>query len=60
MGHALNNTIQVLIRYKRMKGFSALWVPGTDHGGIATQNIVEKIIKKEGLTRQDLGAEKTF
>src|SRR5438067_1917621 len=43
MGHALNNTLQdILIRYKRMRGFSTLWVPGTDHGGIATQNIVEK------------------
>jgi len=59
MGHALNNTLQdILIRYRKMQGFSALWVPGTDHGGIATQNVVEKILKKEGLTRQDLGREK--
>src|SRR5262245_42397533 len=57
MGHALNNTLQdILIRYKRMRGFATLWVPGTDHGGIATQNVVEKILKKEeGKTRQDLG-----
>ncbi|MEI8175610.1 MAG: valine--tRNA ligase [Candidatus Omnitrophota bacterium] len=59
MGHALNNTIQdILIRYKRMRGFEALWMPGTDHAGIATQNVVEKKIAKEGLTRQDLGREK--
>ncbi|MBK6879923.1 MAG: valine--tRNA ligase [Elusimicrobia bacterium] len=56
MGHALNNTLQdVLVRRARMKGFKALWVPGTDHGGIATQNVVEKILKKEGKTRHDLG-----
>ncbi|MBN1871131.1 MAG: valine--tRNA ligase, partial [Candidatus Omnitrophica bacterium] len=59
MGHALNNTIQdILIRFKRMEGFEALWMPGTDHAGIATQNAVEKDIAKEGLTRQDLGREK--
>src|ERR1044071_9205658 len=58
MGHALNSTRQdALTRYYKMKGFAALWVPGTDHGGIATQNVVEKILKKEGLTRQDLGRE---
>jgi valyl-tRNA synthetase len=56
MGHALNNTLQdVLVRRARMKGFQALWIPGTDHGGIATQNVVEKILKKEGKTRHDLG-----
>ncbi|MDO8662621.1 MAG: valine--tRNA ligase [Candidatus Omnitrophota bacterium] len=56
MGHALNNTIQdILIRYQRMKGKEALWMPGTDHAGIATQNVVEKAIAKEGLKRQDLG-----
>ncbi len=56
MGHALNNTLQdVLIRRRRMKGDNALWIPGTDHGGIATQNVVEKILKKEGRTRHDLG-----
>ncbi|MDD5476965.1 MAG: valine--tRNA ligase [Candidatus Omnitrophica bacterium] len=59
MGHALNNSIQdILIRYKRMKGFEALWMPGTDHAGIATQNVVEKALAKEGLKRQDLGREK--
>ena len=59
MGHALNNTIQdILIRYHRMKGEESLWMPGTDHAGIATQNAVEKAIAKEGLKRQDLGREK--
>lgn len=59
MGHALNNTIQdILIRYQRMKGKETLWMPGTDHAGIATQNVVEKSIAKEGLKRQDLGREK--
>ncbi|MGD9015355.1 MAG: valine--tRNA ligase [Candidatus Omnitrophota bacterium] len=59
MGHALNNTIQdILIRYYRMKGKESLWMPGTDHAGIATQNVVEKAIAKEGLKRQDLGREK--
>lgn len=59
MGHALNNTIQdILIRYKKMKGFGALWMPGVDHAGIATQNVVEKSLAKEGLKRQDLGREK--
>ena len=59
MGHALNNTIQdILIRYKKMRGLEALWMPGTDHAGIATQNVVEKALAKEGLKRQDLGREK--
>ncbi len=59
MGHALNNTLQdILIRYKKMKGFETLWMPGTDHAGIATQNVVEKAIAKEGLKRQDLGRDK--
>ncbi len=59
MGHALNNTIQdVVVRYNRMKQKPTLWVPGTDHAGIATQNKVEKELKKEGLTRHDLGREK--
>ncbi|MCM8825091.1 MAG: class I tRNA ligase family protein, partial [Candidatus Omnitrophica bacterium] len=58
IGHALNNTIQdILIRWKRMSGFNALWVPGTDHAGIATQNVVEKELMKKGLTRKDLGRE---
>jgi len=51
MGHALNATIQdILIRQKRMKGFKTLWLPGTDHAGIATQNVVEKNLKKQGLS----------
>ena len=59
MGHALNNTIQdVMIRYHRMKQEPTLWLPGTDHAGIATQNVVEKELKKEGKTRHDLGREK--
>ena len=58
MGHALNNTIQdILIRFKRLQGANALWVPGTDHAGIATQNVVEKQLAKEGKRRQDLGRE---
>ena len=56
MGHALNNTLQdILVRYKRMNGFEALWMPGTDHAGIATQNVVEKQLAKEGKTRDSLG-----
>ncbi len=59
MGHALNNTLQdILIRWKRMQGFEALWVPGTDHAGIATQNVVEREIAKEGIKRHDLGRDK--
>jgi len=59
MGHALNAIIQdILIRQKRMEGYKALWIPGTDHAGIATQNVVEKELKKEGLTRHNLGKEK--
>jgi valyl-tRNA synthetase len=59
MGHALNATIQdILIRWQRMKGYKTLWLPGTDHAGIATQNVVEKELKKEGKTRFDLGREK--
>ena len=59
MGHALNNTIQdILIRYHRMRGYETLWVPGTDHAGIATQNVVERELAKEGKTRNDLGREK--
>lgn len=59
MGHALNNTIQdIAIRYHRMKQEPTLWMPGTDHAGIATQNKVEKELKKQGLTRHDLGREK--
>ena len=59
MGHAMDATLQdILTRYKRMKGFAALWVPGTDHAGIATQIKVEEALRKEGLTRYDLGREK--
>ena len=59
MGHALNNTLQdIIVRYKRMKGVRTLWVPGTDHAGIATQNVVEKALRKEGISRKDLGREK--
>jgi len=60
LGHALNATIQdILIRQKRMQGYKALWLPGTDHAGIAAQNVVEKeLLKKEGKTRFDLGREK--
>ena len=59
MGHALNNTIQdILIRYHRMLGDESLWMPGTDHAGIATQNVVERAIAKENLKRQDLGRDK--
>ncbi len=55
MGHALNNTLQdIMVRYKRMNGFETLWMPGTDHAGIATQNVVEKELAKEGKTRHDL------
>src|SRR5690606_20823741 len=58
LGHALNNTLQdILIRYHRMKGDNTLWVPGTDHAGIATQVRVEEELAKEGLTRHQLGRE---
>ncbi len=58
VGHGLNNTVQdVLTRWRRMAGDEALWLPGTDHAGIATQNVVEKILSKEGKTRFDVGRE---
>lgn len=58
IGHALDHTIQdCLIRWKRMNGFNALWLPGTDHAGIATQSVVEKNLVKNGQTRHDLGRE---
>ncbi len=58
MGHALNVTIQdILIRWRRMEGRNVLWIPGTDHAGIATQNVVERALRKEGKTRNDLGRE---
>ncbi len=59
MGHALNNTLQdILIRYYRMNDYNTLWMPGTDHAGIATQNVVEKQLALEGLKREDLGRDK--
>ena len=58
MGHALDNTLQdILIRFKRMKGFDTLWVPGTDHASIATEAKIVEALKKEGITKQDLGRE---
>ena len=58
MGHALNNTLQdILCRFKRMKGFEVLWLPGTDHAGIATQNVVERQLGQDGKTRHDMGRE---
>ena len=59
MGHALDETLQdILVRYHRMSGYETLWVPGTDHAGIATQNVVEKQLREQGLSRHDLGREK--
>ncbi len=59
MGHALDETLQdILVRYHRMSGYETLWMPGTDHAGIATQNVVEKKLRQEGKTRFDLGREK--
>jgi len=59
MGHALNNTLQdIVVRYKRMKGYNCTWIPGTDHAGIATQNVVERELAKQGISRHDLGREK--
>ncbi len=56
VGHALNNTLQdIVIRYARMKGYSACWIPGTDHAGIATQNVVERKLNEGGTTRFELG-----
>ena len=58
MGHGLNNAVQdTLIRFERMRGREVLWLPGTDHAGIATQNVVERLVAAEGLTRVDLGRE---
>ncbi len=58
MGHALNNTLQdIVIRYKRMDGYAACWFPGTDHAGIATQNVVEQELAKEGVSRHEIGRE---
>lgn len=59
MGHALNNTLQdILVRFKRMDGFNVLWMPGTDHAGIATQNVVERELAQKGGNRHSLGREK--
>ncbi|PKN67934.1 MAG: valine--tRNA ligase [Deltaproteobacteria bacterium HGW-Deltaproteobacteria-15] len=59
MGHALNNTLQdILCRYKRMKGYNVLWQPGTDHAGIATQNVVERDLASKGTNRHEVGREK--
>jgi len=59
MGHALNNTLQdILIRYKRMKGYKTLWQPGTDHAGIATQNVVERDLASKGQSRHQVGRER--
>ncbi|MCL2669165.1 MAG: valine--tRNA ligase [Syntrophaceae bacterium] len=59
MGHALNNVLQdIVVRYKRMQGYNALWMPGMDHAGIATQNVVEQELLKEGFSRHDLGRDK--
>ncbi|MGD0916153.1 MAG: valine--tRNA ligase [Thermodesulfobacteriota bacterium] len=59
IGHALNNTLQdILVRFKRAEGYNVLWMPGTDHAGIATQNVVEKQLLEEGLDRHSLGREK--
>lgn len=59
MGHALNNTLQdILCRYRRLRGDNVLWMPGTDHAGIATQNVVEKDLAAKGLSRHELGRDK--
>ena len=61
LGHALNNTIQdILMRKHRMDGFEAVWIPGADHAGIATQVVVEKQLVKEGTTRREMGREKFY
>jgi valyl-tRNA synthetase len=58
LGHGLDETLQdILVRWRRMQGYEALWVPGTDHAGIATQNVVERELAKQGISRQDLGRE---
>ncbi len=59
IGHALNNTLQdILVRLKRMEGYNVLWMPGTDHAGIATQNVVERQLMEEGLDRHSLGRDR--
>ncbi|PLX66384.1 MAG: valine--tRNA ligase [Denitrovibrio sp.] len=59
MGHALNNTLQdIMIRFHKLKGYETMWMPGTDHAGIATQNVVEKLLASQGTSRHELGREK--
>jgi len=59
MGHALNNTLQdIMIRFHKLNGYETLWMPGTDHAGIATQNVVERLLASEGTSRHELGREK--
>jgi len=59
LGHGLNNSLQdIIVRFHRMRGVPTLWVPGTDHAGIATQNVVERKLKEQGKNRRDLGREK--
>jgi len=59
MGHALNNTLQdIMIRFHKLNGYETMWMPGMDHAGIATQNVVEKLLATQGVTRHDLGREK--
>ena len=59
MGHALDNTLQdILIRFKRMQGYEALWLPGTDHASIATEAKIVEAMRKEGITKEDIGREK--
>ena len=59
LGHGLNNSLQdIIVRFHRMRGVPALWIPGTDHAGIATQNVVERRLKEQGKSRRDLGREK--
>ena len=61
MGHALDETLQdILIRYHRMQGYAALWLPGTDHASIATEAKIVEALRKEGVHKQDLGREKRF
>jgi valyl-tRNA synthetase len=58
LGHALDHTLQdILIRWRRMSGYNAMWLPGTDHAGIATQSVVERELKKEGISRKEIGRE---
>ena len=58
LGHALDNRLQdIQVRYRRMKGIPTLWLPGTDHAGIATQNVVERKLRKEGRDRESMGRE---